>query len=448
MHDENKSIMKKGENEQDKFINRNNFNISNCTNIKDTNVENIDYWIQQKKYKELIKKIDDKNESNNKKNCGKNYIIYGDGLKGKNFNSKKLYKDLDKIKSDFINRKSSSEENLKDSKNNIQNYNNIEHYNIMSSTDPSLSSNNSITEMYETNYNYFTNFKGEMSELPISSYNLKIKSIPNHNINKYNNLLKNIYLNNKDIKTKKLYENISVNLKKKNENKIKKEYSNLQKYKDTLLYKSRYIYLKQIKSKNSLKKNGTNFNLNTHNNRNIQIKYEPINKLINKNILFLGSFNKMKNRTPHKIKYISKYKNHFKKVHHINESYLNGKFKKKRNNCIFLDQHNSKNIKSIKNYYIPFILQNIRKNQSILNDIINYSYIKNMKDENLLNNSIDYRPKKSKGIYRRITCKNKCVYTKNAFTNLMEKLKLLGYALFFCFFFTNKTKSTKDKANI
>ncbi|CRH00682.1 hypothetical protein PRELSG_1102900 [Plasmodium relictum] len=447
MHYKNELIMKKGSKEKiTELINKNCLSEGGCKDLKRIHIENIGNETQKKNYKQLIKKIEDINESDSKKNYIKNYTIYGDKLKSEKLISEKLYENIDQIKCGLISEKSIKYlENLKENKFNNQNYNNIEHYNIMSSTDPSLSSNNSITKMYETNYDYFTkikDIKNELSCVPNSEINL----ITNYNTNKNNVSLKHIYLSNRNIKiTGKSNENISVNLKKMNEKKILKDNENLHKYKDSSSYKSRYTYLNQTKGKIPTKKNEINFNPHTCNNRNIQINYDPTNKLFNKNITFFKNFSKMNNEETHKIKYMSKYKNYLKNSYNINNPYVKEKCMKKRNNCIFFRRYNSKNFKYTKSYYSPFIVQNLKKNQNIFNDIINYPYNKNTKYKNLSNNFTDYRPRKSKGSHKKITCKNKYIYAKNLFSKLMKKLRLLGYALFFCFFISNKTKTMKEK---
>ncbi|EAA19349.1 hypothetical protein [Plasmodium yoelii yoelii] len=155
---------------------------------------------------------------------------------------------------------------------------------------------------------------------------------------------------------------------------------------------------------------------------------------------------------------IMKYNNNLKEENVMNR--LNIKEKKdmnKKKNIIpsntnsYINNSNNSNVITFIKYdpkkYTtkPYLYKDIKLN-SETNGIKNNFQLKK-ECKNYLNNLICYTPKHNKNIFykKKKNFKKNKTYKKNIFENILKKVKLLSYAIFFCFFISSKNRSIKEQ---
>ncbi|CAD2087935.1 conserved Plasmodium protein, unknown function [Plasmodium vinckei lentum] len=459
-------------------------------------------------YIEFAKKKSDKNIF-----CKQSYNdINYNGNKKKGINKYVLFEDSLKKK---IRQKKRNQSLLLEDNNNE----NIEHYDIMSSSDTILSSDSSLENMYEMNYNHFSYNKNSVENLGNSPSNSRIKFISKDGSQKAikikkNNTSRNIrgltsfrsnsfgccnkFLLNRVLKSEEkdnsdsTYQKVKLLSDKKMKNR-----NNCYSDKDHKKYKRTPFVCKFVNC------NIKNEEIQINSNTNI-IDFNPLTYIANKYMdnsygyVIRNYEDHQKNYTPYSYN-MSKEFNYDSK-NKISEqantkSYLlntfptkNEKFYCMQNNMMMEYSNNLKernvmnrlNIKEEKDMKKKKNIIPTRTNDYI-NDISNSNittfikygptrYITNpdlyedtelsnetcdiknnfqLKKEykNYLNNLICYIPKHNKNIFykKKKNFKKNKVYKKNIFEDIFKKIKLLSYAIFFCFFISSKNRSIKEQ---
>ncbi|SBT72029.1 conserved Plasmodium protein, unknown function [Plasmodium malariae] len=450
----------------------------NGTNYKSINVEKMRRENELENCIELIKREDEdtKEVENKKYQIQNNTTCYVKEIKDneENDNRDNLYETISQTKS-----KSLKKQNINGSEL-VERYNHIEHYNIMSSTETVVSSNETIEDMYETNYYYFTQSNATRNGTSIVSSDSQ--KIFDSNLIIHKN---DINLNCKDIKiiSKSHEKNVLLNSKQgAQQNKLNDDVSRCKCKCNTLMFMSNNAYTKDSKNMVPKHKNVMNFNPlvyitnskthhpnitnncndafcsynntshsydNISNDYNTGLHYNPICVSPNRYINCLNIVNKTKSELYYIKKYTPEYGHYGRTAYLTNKLYLKGKFKKKSHNNNFFPfkRYNQINYKNRKFSPNSFLFKKLRHHNKI-DHIDSYTKIENRKYRNFLNNLIMFRPRKNRTYERKNSiCKSKSSRKKSLFINLLKKLKLVGYALFFCFFMSNQNKSTKEKQN-
>ncbi|SBS87097.1 conserved Plasmodium protein, unknown function [Plasmodium ovale] len=366
---------------------------------------------------------------------------------------------------------------MKGKKMNGGNHNHVEHYYIMSSTDPVLSSNDSVEDMYEKNYTYFTKNEAILSKMPVVSSESKKCFSSAENINKNNILLQSKCLKREQIEvTTKCYENKMVNSKRRcDKNALIGDSHKRKRKRDAFLCMSNGVNWKNAERHTDEKKNVINFNplvyiarsndyhdvgynrngavanynksdshncRNAPNDRNGESLYDPFGSLPWKNTNLLEKATKEKRDLCHVDKYSQEYENYLRHIFLMGKPYLNEKFKKTvKNNYLSFRRRKAKNCKNGYIYPDSFYFKHVAHRDAIY-DMHCYTKVKNVRCGNYTNNIVRHSPQKSGVHYRRknSTRKNKHICEKNIFEKVLKNLKLLGYALFFCFFISSQKK--------
>ncbi|VWU48764.1 conserved protein, unknown function [Hepatocystis sp. ex Piliocolobus tephrosceles] len=383
----------------------------------------------------------------------------------------------------YNNRKYNAYANYSD----YENSDKIEHYNIMSSTENVMSSSNSITEMYESNYNLFVvNNSDNMSEISTPSFNSQENLPLSYCSNKQKKML---VKNNKKIKncvrhcenellnpiTKNKKSNILDNCISLKESKKKESffpyyinYNNFEKRENKKCTEKKIMNfnpLTYITNTNNnpnmnnfyydyydnLKKyNNFFYNYNYCNNCNAELQNNSFTTSHNTYARQLKEYNKMENEL-HDLKshYSLECEKLFKKTFLTKQSCnLKTNVKKQFNNNynfpVFTKCKSKKHEGSKKMNTNFFILK--RKKNNMLYDIDNFYKFKNVKFDKCLNNNVQYKPYKNVMYCKKInsTSKGKYLVKKGKFMRLVKNLKLLGYVLLLGFFFSKTDKTLKE----
>ncbi|VEV55469.1 conserved Plasmodium protein, unknown function [Plasmodium vinckei vinckei] len=391
---------------------------------------------------------------------------------------------------------------------------NIEHYDIMSSSDTILSSDSSLENMYEKNYNHFMHNKNSVDNLDNSPSNSRNK-FPSKNgtkkaikINKSNNgqnirnftsirskscgccnkfLLSSEEKNNSDSTCQKV--RFLAGKKMKNRNNcypdkdhkkckqipfvckfvncnIKNEEiqinsnTNIIDFNPLTYIANQYMensYDYVVRNYEGHQKNYTPYSYNMSS----ELIYDSKNKIYkqaNTNSYLLNRF-PTKNEKFDCIKNnrMMEYSNNLKNRNIMNR--LNIKEKKdmkKKINMIptrtndYINNISNSNITTFIKYGPKKYITNLDlyKDTELNNerhDIKNNFQLKN-EYKNYLNNLICYIPKHNKNIfYKKKNFKKNKVYKKSLFEDIFKKIKLLSYAIFFCFFISSKNRSIKEQ---
>ncbi|CAD2087902.1 conserved Plasmodium protein, unknown function [Plasmodium vinckei brucechwatti] len=401
---------------------------------------------------------------------------------------------------------------------------NIEHYDIMSSNDTILSSDTSLENMYEMNYNHFPYNKNSVENLDsspsnsrkkfISKNGTKIKKTDNRRnvrsltssrnvrgltssrsnsfgcCNKFllNNVLKseeksnsdstyqkvkllsgkkmknrNNYYSDKDhkkckripfvckfvncnIKNEKIQINSNTNIidfnpltyiankyMENNYGNIVRNYEDHPKNYTPYSYNMSSKFIYDNKNKNSEQANKKPYLLNT-----FPTKSEKFYSM--QNNMMMEYSNNLKERNAMNRLNVKKEKDMKKKINIIPT----------RTNDYINDMSNS-NITTFIKYgptkYItnPYLYKDTELSNEICDIKNNFQLKKEYK--NYLNNLICYIPKHNKNIFykKKKNFKKNKVYKKNIFEDIFKKIKLLSYAIFFCFFISSKNRSIKEQ---
>ncbi|CXI17185.1 conserved Plasmodium protein, unknown function [Plasmodium berghei] len=93
----------------------------------------------------------------------------------------------------------------------------------------------------------------------------------------------------------------------------------------------------------------------------------------------------------------------------------------------------------------PYLYKDIKLSNETSDIKNNFQLKKEYK--NYLNNLICYTPKHNKNVFykKKKNFKKNKIYKKNVFENIFRKIKLLSYAIFFCFFISSKNRSIKEQ---
>ncbi|GAW82837.1 hypothetical protein PGO_131090 [Plasmodium gonderi] len=457
---------------------------------KNKNIKNVQRHYVSKEYTELVKNVPVQKELRSEK-----YNIYNDypNCEKKYKKQKKIYQKVNEADTQLA-----AEPNVNEKKSWERQSNWIEHYNLMSGTDTGLSSNGSIADMYETNYDYFSKRKCSMSEISLESSHsrqkLKLDSIRNNQNDDFEKD-KKVYM------LPKVYGIRPFNVERFRNGNILTNHPNSNKNKKLQMkYMSNGVYQEGSNSNIPITNSVMNFNplvcvnsrnsyytsFNRYNCNENQHSYNRSNNSgnysfhydhppcefhdkcfhtadkVNKNSHYLYSTNKS----------ILKYQNYLKDVCLSNKHYMEEELRKK---CC--------------HYFLPLRRPYYQENYQSGNDdprfiarkrvthrrgthnsdVNSYDdYIAHSKSvsngdspeqDNIRThqNGVKYKTcsynlkkRRSKGneYYRRKnTLNNGTLYLskKKKFSQLLKNLKLLGYALFFCFFISNQNKSTKEK---
>ncbi|ANQ06498.1 Uncharacterized protein PCOAH_00007340 [Plasmodium coatneyi] len=359
--------------------------------------------------------------------------------------------------------------------------NDTEHYNIMSSTETVVSSNDSIEDMYETNYKYFAVRKYSLSEDSPGSasdwqHNLKLDRI-RRNQNDVFQEDRRFVMPPKAYGKRRTEENALTNDAK--EEKQKKD--------DHVVYMPNHIYLERSNGKVLEKSSISNFNPLVHVS-SMHYYYNPCGGQNCKDNQFSyacpydiqnGSFRYVCHPfcQPHDSRclhagdpvspnegnvYMNKrcsleFDNYLKGMYFTNRSYMEAELRKRCSHYFRPLRRPFREVGSNRGAVASGGLPRKRESGSSGRFSVDPVDQLNRRDHpqgaNHQNRSHNLRMgHKCKGeeYHQRKIAEQEnstCPRKNNLFSQLIKNLKLLGYALFFCFFISNENKAMKEKQN-
>ncbi|SCM19723.1 conserved Plasmodium protein, unknown function [Plasmodium chabaudi chabaudi] len=471
-------------------------------NIPNINKDDLRMDIQVKNFKkESLEKVEPIGYIELVKNKNDENIFCKQSYNNINYNDKQ----------ESINKHVLSEDSLKKINNppillEKNNNENIEHYDIMSSSDTILSSDSSLENMYEMNYNNFIYNKNRLENWDNSPSNSR-KKIRSKNgfknaieikknddgrnmrsftsrrsssfgcCNKFflNSVLKGERKNNSDSTHQKVKSLAGQKMKNRNICHTDKDYKKCKLNPFACKFVNCNIKNDEIQvtpSTNIINFNPLTYIANRYMENNYgyivrnyeghQKNYTPCSYNMSSEFIY-DTKNKIFEKANTKSYYVKnnmmvKHSNHLKERNIMNG--LNIKVEKdmkKKINSIpnntnsYINSNNNSNIINFIKYCPKKYITNpgLYKETELSNerrDIKNNFQLKK-EYKNYLNNLVCYIPKHNKNIFykKKKNFKKNKVYKKNIFEDIFKKIKLLSYAIFFCFFISSKNRSIKEQ---